>query len=99
MVEFINKLTESQTSDKVRKVLRSDPDRQKDQQKQEKSDAEKKEEKEEPHDEVVLSGEAKITNEDSPDRQNETNDETKSVAPETDKFDGNNEDGHIDVTV
>ncbi len=98
MVEFINRLTESQASDKVHKVLRSDPDKKQNQPEQEKSDAEKKDESQEPKDEVVLSKtgtEVEKVKELSPDQPTGEL-EIKKLADEKQKQ--AEPDGHIDVT-
>ncbi len=58
MVEFINKLTESQASDKVHKVLRADPDKKRSQPEKERGNTDSKEEQEKPKDELVLSEDA-----------------------------------------
>jgi hypothetical protein len=100
MVEFINKLTESQASDRVHKVLRSDPDKKRDQEPNEESEFDKKDEKEEPHDELIIAGtdkelDAEETTATKPEVQKLPDNKTKH---EPNKNEDRREDGHIDVT-
>ncbi len=98
MVEFINRVTESQASDKVHKVLRADPNKKRSQSEREKSEAEKKEEAAEVKDEIVLSNEAERTaTVEHP--NNEPAEETKEKNKMPDEKENKNPSGHIDVTV
>lgn len=97
MVEFINRVTESQASDKVHKVLRANPDKKRSQPEQKKSDAEKKEETEELKDEIVLSEVAANSGADKkPDEELQKEKEAKKEL--SDNKDEENPSGHIDVT-
>ena len=97
MVEFINRVTESQASDKVHKILRADPDKKRGQSDREKSEAEKKEEATKVADEIVLSETAEIKAAvDPPD--DKTVYEMKIKNKVQDKKENDNPSGHIDVT-
>jgi len=97
MVEFINRVTESQASDKVHKVLRTDPDKKRNQSEREKSETEKKEEAAELKDTIVLSENAEKTATDNkPDNEPAVEMKVKNKIP--DKKDSENPSGHIDVT-
>jgi len=97
MVEFINRVTESQASDKVHKVLRANPDKKRSQSEQKKSDAEKMEVAEELKDEIVLSevaGNSAADKKTDEEPQKET--EVKKLL--SDNKNEENASSHIDVT-
>ncbi len=98
MVEFINKLTESQASDKVHKVLRADPDKKRSQPEQERGAADEKKELDEPKDELVLN---KVTGTAGSDKDaaSEQVDEMKIKNKIENKKDDVNPVSHIDVKV
>lgn len=98
MVEFINKLTESQASDKVHKVLRADPDKKRSRPEQERDDADEKKELDEPKDELVLS---KVTGAAGSDKDaaREQVEEVKIKNKIENKKDDESPVSHIDVKV
>ncbi len=98
MVEFINRLTESQASDKVHKVLRSDPDKKRNQPEQEESELEKKEERDEPKDEAVISSAGENQNIQKGLHVLVPPAEVNAEELKNDKQETDSADGHIDVT-
>jgi len=98
MVEFINRLTESQASERVRKVLRADPDKKREQPDQQENDGDKKESEEQPQDEVILKSEEEVKPVSKSPQTKQVNDEEKVAETNADEIDANDKDGHIDVT-